>query len=367
MLLCAGVFLLPLICVPGLEHPFSTPKIWLIAGLDAVVIASRRQWGCSWAWLGWGAVLALSALLAPFLSLEALLLAVLPVPLCLAAPEKAPGALMAGSAVQAAVVLSQWAGADPFLWLGWRPEAFSGARMRVYGTLGNPDFVAAWGCAMLPVFAAAAMRTRSRMLWAGVALQLGAVLATGSRVFLIAAPAAVVAMALRGVRVRGWWVAVLAIAGGTLVWLSPARPLGATVDGRLYLARAAAGHWREIPVFGFGAGSFEAQFARWQVDAARREGVSRFTGEVDHAHNDYLELLVEYGPAGLCGFLGLWGWLMASAWRVRAPETAGAWGGVAALLAAACVDFPFHRPAEWALFWMLLGAATVTYRRYERC
>jgi hypothetical protein len=372
-LLCAGAFLLPLVCVPGLEHPFSTPKVWLIAALDLFVaaryIANRRRAACAggWPWLGWGAALALSALLAPLVSIEALLLTVLPVPLCLAAAESLPKALMAGSAVQSAVAVLQWCGADPLLWLGWRPELFSDPRMRVYGTLGNPDFVAAWGCAMLPVFAAAAVRTRSRMLWAGLALQLGAVLATGSRIFLLAGTAAAAMIALRGVRGRWWWIAGLAAAGGALVWLSPARPLRATVDGRLYLARVAAGHWREIPVFGFGAGSFEAQFARWQVEAAGRERLSRFAGQVDHAHNDYLEMLVEYGPAGLCASLGLWIWLMASAWRTGSPDTAGAWGGIAALLAAACADFPFHRPAEWGLFWVLLGIATVTYGRYGTC
>jgi hypothetical protein len=33
--------------------------------------------------------------------------------------------------------------------------------------------------------------------------------------------------------------------------------------------------------------------------------------------------------------------------------------GAAALAAMACVDFPFHRPAEWALLWLLLGMANL--------
>ena len=352
-LLSAGILLLPLVCWPGLQHPFSTPKIILLACLDLLAAAlylSRkpRPAGPEWPWLAWLAALSLSALLAPFVSLGALLLAVLPAPLCMAvrrgllAPDRVRWALLWGSAVESALVLLQYGGLDPLRWLGWQAEIFANPRMRVYGTLGNPDFVAAWLCATLPLARGAAM-----------ALQLAAILATGSRVFLLALPAAAVVLALRRARgAKWWWLAGLPVAAA-LLWLSPARPLAETVQGRLYLARVAASHWREIPPFGYGPGSFEAQFARWQVEWIREHGRARFAGDVDHAHNDYLEILVEYGPIGLCAFLGLWGWLMAKGWALESSR--GAWGGVAVLLAIACVDFPFHRPAEWALYWLLLG------------
>ena len=352
-LLSTGILLLPLVCWPGLTHPFSTPKIILLACLSllaaALLLSSKpRPAGPEWPWLAWLTALSLSALVAPFVSPGALLLAVLPAPLAMAvrrgllAPDRVRWALLWGSAVESVLVLLQYAGLDPLRWLGWQAEIFANPRMRVYGTLGNPDFVAAWLCATLPLAGGAAM-----------VLQLAAILATGSRVFLLALPAAAVVLALRHPRgAKVWWLAGLPVAAA-LLWLSPARPLPETVQGRLYLARVAASHWREIPPFGHGAGSFEAQFARWQAEWIRDGGSARFAGDVDHAHNDYLELLVEYGPIGLCAILGLWAWLVAKGWTLESSR--GAWGGVAVLLAIACVDFPFHRPAEWALFWLLLG------------
>jgi hypothetical protein len=59
---------------------------------------------------------------------------------------------------------------------------------------------------------------------------------------------------------------------------------------------------------------------------------------------------------GLGAFFALGGLLAWSARRVGGDRHAlGAWSGAAALAAVALVDFPFHRPAEWALFWMFLG------------
>jgi O-antigen ligase len=161
---------------------------------------------------------------------------------------------------------------------------------------------------------------------------------------------------------RKWWLAAVALAA-LVLWLSPGRSLQTTVEGRLYLARIAAGHWREIPIAGYGPGSFEFPFAAWQTDWLRAQGsppsAAKFAGLVDHAHNDYLEFLIEYGPAGLCAFLGLSGWLIGTAWTARekgeSSSGAPAWAGVAGLLAIACVDFPFHRPAEWCLYWLLLA------------
>jgi putative inorganic carbon (HCO3(-)) transporter len=359
-----GLFLLPLVCWPGLDHSFSTPKLWLLACLDlglAARFVARKGWRASgaieWPWLVWLATLALSALLAPFVSREALLLMVLPLPLCWAARREWLPAILLGSAAESAIAVLQFARLDPLGWLGWHAEVFPSARMRVYGTLGNPDFVAAWLCATLPLYVAVPRKGARRLWWAALALQLAAILATGSRVFLLALPVAAVVLAVRGMRVRAWWLAAVPIAA-TVLWLSPARPLGVTIEGRLYYARIVASHWRNIPLLGYGPGSFPIEFAQWQIvwllEGGRASPAARFAGELDHAHNDYLETWVEYGPVGLCAFATLLIWLVVKAWRPRTDPT-GVWAGAASLLAIATVDFPFHRPAEWALFWVFLG------------
>jgi O-antigen ligase len=85
---------------------------------------------------------------------------------------------------------------------------------------------------------------------------------------------------------------------------------------------------------------------------------------VQHAHNDYLEFWIDYGPIGLAAFLALSAWLLSAAWRPEAD--AAAWAGAAALLAIALVDFPFHRPAEWGLYWLLLEMCEINAARNQR-
>ncbi len=370
-LLEVALILLPLVCWPNLEQPFSTPKLWLLAAVDLLVAVYWLRHGKAlgapgWPWLAWLAALAASAVAAPYVSYEALLLAALPIPLFWSPlpADRLGRALLYGSAIQSVIALLQYCRLDPLRLPGWSPEVFPNARMRVYGTLGNPDFVAAFLCTTLPLYAGVKSRT---WLAAGLALQVAAILATGSRISLFALPVAAGVLVWRGVRPRRWWLAGIP-AAAVLLWLAPARPLGVTLQGRFYLARVAAAHVTEMPLIGFGPGAFELQFAKWQAawlsDPVNRERDARFAGPVDHAHNDYVEMAVDYGPVGLAAFLVLCGWLITAAPKHRPP---GAWAGLAALLAIACFDFPFHRPAEWALFWLLLSCGTDLRRGHRLC
>ncbi len=354
-LIPAGVTVLPLACWPGASRPFSTPKLWVIAAIDLLICAQylRRPgralaWP-SWPWLACIATVSLSAVTAPFLSPAAFLLFILPLPLILGGVD-APRALCVGSALESAIVVLQFLGQDPFGWIGWRPEAFASSRMRMYGTLGNPDFVAAWLSATLPLCALVPRRAVSLAL-AGV--QLAAIFCTGSRVLLVALPASLLAFALATRRFEKWWLLAVPVMCA-VVWLSPARSLGATVKGRLHLAAVTAAHLGDVTLTGYGPGAFEVKFAAWQQAWIRDHPLDRrFEGPVDHAHNDYLEFWVEYGPLGLGAFLVLCGSLV---WRLLRRQRSGeVTAAMTALLAIALVDFPFHRPAEWALFAVLAG------------
>jgi O-antigen ligase len=199
---------------------------------------------------------------------------------------------------------------------------------------------------------------------AGILLQIGAIAATRSRVFLIALPAsAIVFILLRAPLAR--WIAAAAATVAVLVFFSPARPLGVTIQGRLYPVRVTADYWRQIPLTGYGPGAFAPKFAEWQVSWLPRHGredSARFAGIFDHAHNDYIEFWIEYGPVGFLAIWAMCGRLAYGAWsrrKVGAPAwSADVCAGLAVLMAVATVDFPFHRPAEWALFWLLLGMIT---------
>ncbi|MCE5306250.1 MAG: O-antigen ligase family protein [Acidobacteriales bacterium] len=381
-LVYGSIALLPLACWPNLDHPFESPKLWLLAVVNVALVAryllarpklDRPSGTSDWLWLAWLAAIAVSALAAPYVSLGAMLLLAAPIALSFAlergmiSRERVCRAILAGSSAMCAVAVLQYAGADPLRWLGWEPESFSSLRMRVYGTLGNPNFVAAWCAGVLPLAVTRAAMRRSGgrraafVSWGVAALHLGAILATGSRVLLLAIPVAIAAMAVsRGAKLSRWWLAAAGLVLLAAVWLSPGRPLGVVLDGRLYLARVAWSGWRNIPVVGHGPGSFEVQLAKQQTAWLRAhpgEGTA-FAGAVDHAHNDYLEMLIELGPLGLGTFVALAGVFI---WRARrAPDDAvvlGALGGAAALAAVALADFPFHRPAEWTLLLTLLGVA----------
>ncbi len=372
----AGITLLPLACWPNLERAFSTPKLallLLVDGLLALLYWVRRgQSAASGGWqvLVWVAAVSISALMGSYAGMESLVLALAPAPVFWAAASgllpagRLACAITAGAAAEAAMALLQFLGADPLRLLGWRAEAFPSPRMRVYGTLGNPDFVAVWCCAALPFsYYAWVERARSKrdaaLGWGIVALQLAAILSTGSRAALVALVAEAVALMLyRGSRWKIWMV--IAPVAALVLFLPGSRGLNETLQGRLYLARVAVSQVRNVPVTGYGPGSFEPQFAQWQVEWLRAHGTvdARFVGPADHAHNDYVEFLVDYGPVGLCALLAAafpFTALRSSKSLSLSGAAVAAITGLAGLLAAALVDFPMHRPAEWGLFWLFAG------------
>lgn len=393
LLVCGAVFLLPLVCWPGPDRPFSAPKLLLLLCVDLVLAivwlcggrGSARQPRAHWWALGWAAAVSISAISGATASLDVLLLTLAPLPIFFAIggglvpSTKLARAIWLASACEALLALLQYYALDPLRWLGWQPEQFPSARMRIYGTLGNPDFVAAWLCAALPFcwreIAQSAPRTRSRALrWAAATITLAAIMATGSRVFALILPLQAGLLALRSKRMR--FVSLLALPmAATVLYLAPARQFAAVLEGRLYFARIAAG--TPLVLAGSGPGSFEAGFAASQsawLKAHPRHPSARFAGTVDHAHNDYLEFLVEYGPVGLAVFLGFAVCGAIEAWRGRnlriGTVDATASAGAATLLAIAAVDFPFHRPAEWTLFWVFAGILAqrgTTHKENERC
>jgi O-antigen ligase len=272
-----------------------------------------------------------------------------------------------GATICAAVALVQWAGADPFAVAAWQPSNDGASvRMRVYGTLGNPNFVGVLMAMTLPLTVAtlssASDDGRRRLAWAALALQAGALVATGSRGAVLGLAAAVAVYATlrwsRRVRIGLAAVALFAIVA---IAISPARPIDTTAAGRLHLWRIVLPQVREAPLVGQGPGAVALRFPAWQRSAAR-EGVRdrRFAGLTDHVHNDNLETLVERGLLGLTLLLAPLLVLAVTAARMPrpvAPVAAGAIAAVAAGAACALVDFPLARPTELAWWWVAIAIA----------
>jgi putative inorganic carbon (HCO3(-)) transporter len=371
--------LLPLVAWPGLAQPFSIPKLVVIA-TGALVLAAMpapTPWRevpstMRWAVGVWAVSFLVSGLVAPLPALGPLVLGLAAPVLAMAAVRHAPAeslmrAQAVGATLCALVAVFQWCGVDPITWLGWSaPIDGASVRMRVYGTLGNPNFVGVLMAMSLPLTAALHRRSESprhTRMWEGaMALQALALVATGSRGAVLGLAAAIIVYAsLRwSPRVRVALAALL-VFGVVAVALSPARPIDTTVAGRLHLWRIATPHAFEQPVTGWGPGAVPLRFPEWQR-AAARAGVRdrRFAGPTDHVHNDYLESLIERGIPGLLSLLlplALTVVVVVRHARPASPLLTGAAAAIAAGAACALVDFPLARPV--ALAWWWLGIAIV--------
>lgn len=152
-----------------------------------------------------------------------------------------------------------------------------------------------------------------------------------------------------------WRIALLcaAVAGAVVLSFNPGNVLefraGDPLD-RLAIWRTTASAIPAYLPFGSGAGSFELVYPRFEAAADVRFSF------INHAHNEYLELLLEGGmPAALLMAAGilLIGWAM---WhRPRTPLRWAAFCGLLFTLAHSFVDYPLRTPAL-ALIFVVLSA-----------
>jgi O-antigen ligase len=372
--------------VPGLASPFHGPKLALLCAGAALAVAvamlrpaaaptgAARALG--WAAATWLVTSALAALTgfapapaavardlaAAALLLGALRLGVDPGRLALAAAAT-------GSAV-AVVALLQAAGADPFAAVGWL-RSTPGARLAVYGTLGNPDFLASWLVPAL-VLTLGAWRAEPRPLLAAAAVLMAVAIACARS--LASAPSLAVAALAGAVAGRGRAHAGLLVAVAIAAVVAAAgRDPGRALAGRAYLWRVATPHLADAPLLGNGPGSFEALWPGWEAQAflsGRAGDEDRpFSAPQDHAHADLLERALETGVAGAVALAAVVALALAAAVGAARSAADGATtaylaalaGALAAMAARSAVDFPFARPADLALF-ALVAAATPRLR-----
>lgn len=371
------ILLLPLLVWPESSQPFSAPKLfaWSLVSFCGVMMsksvrADLLQPGVRVALL---ACLAICVSISAGVSSQPDLFSLLLILTALAwfkllrvlrpdGDRIAAAVVLSGAAVATAALL-QYAGVDPFAVFGWVRAGGDSPRMRVYATLGNPNFVAAFLAGTFPL-ALVFLRQKLAVRWAMFAtmlLWLAALAATGSRggaLGLLTGTVVLFALQLR--RFRWQYPLMAAAASVLLVAISVARPLPETVEGRLFVWRVSLPRLEEVGWNGFGPGAFEEVFSRWQAsylaNPAHLEN-SRFASRFDHAHNDGLEFLVEYGWAGLAMLAVCAALYARKALRARRslPLSGAAFAGVLALAAVATVDFPMHRPAELFLLATLMA------------
>lgn len=374
-------FLMPLVFWPSAESPFSSAKQWLLfvwvllgfagAGASRLYRQRRLPGRVTMALALWITALSLSAALGTEVSLRALADALLPCANFLLLfwiapkPQKFVLALVVSGSVVASVAILQYLHVDPFRLFGLAGSIQGSSRILVFSTLGNPNFVASFLVCLLPLTCVCAANaglvgsTSARLCALAALVQAGAIVATGSRAPILAILAAGAWLFFCGNRswMRFLWIGLLITAA--LLVFSPARPLNKTIAGRLYIWKVAAKHIAEVPFAGYGPGAFPLRFAEWETAYLRLSPETenrRFAGLQDHAHNDYLEIIVDHGLFGLAAFILMLVLLVPAFRGTRNPRGRfedGIIAAIIALLAVALVDFPLHRPAELYLLWAL--------------
>ena len=138
-------------------------------------------------------------------------------------------------------------------------------------------------------------------------------------------------------------------------------------DGRLDLWRAAIEQWKLQPLLGTGSGTYRFYGRQFRAE--------RMQADPGYVHNDYLQLLCEYGLVGVGGFVLFFGSHLRQAWRsfVRlGPQrvAAGGWPlsdrlalnigalcAIGAYVIHSAVDFNLHIPANALLLAFAFGVA----------
>jgi O-antigen ligase len=135
-------------------------------------------------------------------------------------------------------------------------------------------------------------------------------------------------------------------------------------DIRLLLAQDALRIWEGNKLFGSGMATFDFWHQRLHQEA--------FYGRAIYTHNDYLNLLADYGAAGAAIVLGFFAAFMARLWAHtrRDPEPAEqqiavrvGWCVLAAMAVHATFDFNLHIPACAIAFFSLLAIGSAQVRR----
>lgn len=192
------------------------------------------------------------------------------------------------------------------------------------------------------------------LVMVGIALN-GSIAALALAVPVLIGSAALVPAAVRWRRLALPLAAATLVAAVAVVAITPIGTIaanirsGSSVRTRSTIWQTTAEAIAETFPVGTGLGTFEPVYRRYEAPGA-------VTSEyVNHAHNDYLELVLELGAAGavlLALFVGWWALAAKSVWtsNLSTPFGRAATIASAAILAHSIVDYPLRTAALAAVF-----------------
>lgn len=339
----AGAVLLAL-CWQAWRGALALPRHWLLGALGAWVALQLLAWAMGpaplWALLGapgrWGGLL-------PQLAVAACALGAMAAAAVPAGRRALLGGYMAGAGLAAVyAAVAAW-GLLPAGWPSFGDAFFHG---RWYGSLGQPNLLAAYLLPAMPLLAAGLWRgrtARTATWWGGCALLALVALVlvmSGSRGALLglAGGAAAVLLAV-AIRSRRWVPAALAIIVLALALLFPRVHLAVdrSLASRFIIwgdAAALAQQLHGLP------GGLDAFALRGPSVASTQLFLhERFTDTPDRTHNIFLEFLLSYGIPGLLWLLAVAAGVGRASWAaLRRGQWHWAWLWLAWLLCL-CVGF----------------------------
>jgi O-antigen ligase len=263
---------------------------------------------------------------------------------------------------------------------GWRASGFYGCPNHLAGFLETLGSVALGLCFL------GRGRSVARMLFIYFVLSCMAGIAiTGSRggyvstLVGIAAFAAIGLWVVKKLRPERLWIAFLGIGilsaivvGAAIVAMSSSASIKQRMDNiaevqnmRRFMWAAALKQYQLSPIIGTGSGTY--------LYYGRQLRSAEVQADPMHVHNDYLELLGEYGAAGAALFLAFWVLHLRSGWqglsaivrrrlrpanRIMSDElglVAGTLAAVVALTVHSVLDFNCHIPGNTLFFAFLFG------------
>ena len=405
----AGLLLaLPLAFYRGFAEQFSTPKFFLT---KCLIISGLTFWGLDWVWkpavrrarfpLGLPLLAFSMAALTSCRTSPAPRFSLMEVEYMLCGPswvlllvswghgESAVRRIAAfvglAGGVVAGITLLQRFGFDPVLWGGYQVDWGSMvARMRLYSTFGNPNFVG--GYLIGAIFPALALGAASKAVWGRVLwlsftfITLGGIVETGSRGAWLGLAAGAAAAALiwlptsssrpkevpQGVSLGSTKMFISSTVYGpvAILTLTMAQRLAAQLSGRFYLWRFSWPSFWKHPIVGSGWGAYQLINLELQGNflSSHPEYVGYWTNN-RLLHNDPLQLLLETGLFGFAAFAWVLWKYGGEVLEVR-RQAAGDWpryaiaasvGGVTAILTDSLFNYQFAVPPTYILLFTLLA------------
>jgi O-antigen ligase len=284
-------------------------------------------------------------------------------------------ALIVGSIAGIALGALQVASSGTQQWAWYLYEDTSNGR--AVGFFANADHMATLLIMTIPFLAAiiAAARTESMQRYsavvavavgAGLVVLVGLALNGSLAGYGLALPviaASVLVILPPGSRLRLWIVglAVILVIGAVVALETTAIGSGrigehatSSVQSRAELASTTSRAAADFMPFGSGLGSFQSVYHLYEDP----QQVSQIY--VVHAHNDYLELALELGIAGIVLMLAFLAWWAGAVWRTWRTAEPGPFARAAAIASAgvlvhSLVDFPLRTAAIAACFGMCLA------------